>query len=189
MATTIRFTLFSAKEIEKAKQQLIEYQEDLNEKLDLFVQKLCEKGVEIAKEKVSVHDAIDTGELLNSIDLREGDIIKNGSQWFIYTNCDYAKFIEFGTGVVGAGGKDRYGRGGETYPGELPSNWAYASGSHIFTTKDGITGWYYFKNGNFHFTEGQPSKPFMYETSVELREQILEVAKEVFGGASDDISD
>ena len=76
MATTIRFTLFSAKEIEKAKQQLIEYQENLNEKLDLFVQKLCEKGVEIAKEKVSVHDAIDTGELLNSIDLREGDKTK-----------------------------------------------------------------------------------------------------------------
>ena len=29
----------------------------------------------------------------------------------------------------------------------------------------------------------------MYETALELREQILEVAKEVFGGASDDISD
>ena len=49
MATTIRFTLFSAKEIEKARQQLIEYQDNLNEKIDLFVQKLCEKGVEIAK--------------------------------------------------------------------------------------------------------------------------------------------
>ena len=180
MATTIRFTLFSAKEIEKAKQQLIEYQDDLNEKLDLFVQKLCEKGVEIAKEKVSVHDAIDTGELLNSIDLREGDIIKNGSQWFIYTDCDYAKFIEFGTGVVGEN---------SPYPTDIPMEWNYASGTHIFTTKDGRVGWRYFKDGSWHFTEGQPSKPFLYETALELREQILEVAKEVFGGASDDISD
>ena len=181
MATTIRFTLFSAKEIEKARQQLIEYQEDLNEKLDLFVRKLCEKGVEIAKEKVSVHDAIDTGELLNSIDLREGDIIKNGSQWFIYTDCDYAKFIEFGTGVVGEN---------SPYPTSTPIEWNYASGKTIFTTIDGKTGWYYpTKDGQFRFTEGQPSRPFMYETTLELREQILEVAKEVFGGASDDISD
>ena len=134
MATTIRFTLFSAKEIEKAKQQLIEYQDDLNEKIDLFVKKLCEKGVEIAKEKVSVHDAIDTGELLNSIDLREGDIIKNGSQWFIYTDCDYAKFIEFGTGVVGEN---------SPYPTSTPIEWNYASGKTIFTTIDGKTGWYY----------------------------------------------
>ena len=180
MATTIRFTLFSAKEIEKARQQLIEYQDDLNEKLDLFVRKLCEKGVEIAKEKVSVHDAIDTGELLNSIDLREGDIIKNGSQWFIYTDCDYAKFIEFGTGVVGEN---------NPYPADIPMEWKYASGTHIFTTKDGRVGWYYFKDGSWHFTEGQPSKPFLYETALELRELIVEVAKEVFGGASDDISD
>ena len=181
MATTIRFTLFSAKEIEKARQQLIEYQDDLNEKLDLFVQKLCEKGVEIAKEKVSVHDAIDTGELLNSIDLREGDIIKNGSQWFIYTDCDYAKFIEFGTGVIGEN---------SPYPTSTPIEWNYASGKTIFTTIDGRTGWYYpTKDGQARFTEGQPSRPFMYETALELREQILEVAKEVFGGASDDISD
>ena len=181
MATTIRFTLFSAKEIDKAKQQLIEYQEDLNEKLDLFVQKLCEKGVEIAKEKVSVHDASDTGELLNSIDLREGDIIKNGSQWFIYTDCDYAKFIEFGTGVVGEN---------SPYPTSTPIEWNYASRKTIFTTIDGKTGWYYpIKDGQVRFTEGQPSRPFMYETALELRELILEVAKEVFGGASDDISD
>ena len=63
MATTIRFTLFSAKEIEKARQQLIEYQDNLNEKLDLFVKKLCEKGVEIARENVK----FTTGELYNSM--------------------------------------------------------------------------------------------------------------------------
>ena len=71
MATTIRFTLFSAKEIEKAKQQLIEYQDDLNEKLDLFVRKLCEKGVEIARENVK----FTTGELYNSIDYKPGNVI------------------------------------------------------------------------------------------------------------------
>ena len=181
MATTIRFTLFSAKEIEKARQQLIEYQDDLNEKLDLFVKKLCEKGVEIAKEKVSVHDAIFTGELQNSIDLREGDVIKNGSQWFIYTNCKYAKFVEFGTGIKGEE---------KQYPSKIPIDWEYSKGTHIFTKKDGRTGWYFLaRDGNVYFTEGQPSRPFMYETAIELRELIVEVAKEVFGGASDDISD
>lgn len=189
MSTTIRFCPFSLKDVERAKQELIKYKNDINYKIDLFVKKLAEKGVEIAKENVSVYNTIDTGELLNSINLREGDVIKNGSQWFIYTDCEYAKYIEFGTGIVGAGGTNRYGKGGTTYPGELPSGWAYASGTHIFTTKDGITGWHYFKDGNWHFTEGQPSKPFMYETATELRELVVDIAKEVFGGASDDISD
>ena len=176
MATTIRFTLFSAKEIEKARQQLIEYQNNLNEKLDLFVRKLCEKGVEIARENVK----FTTGELYNSIDYKPGDVIQNGSQYLIYTDCEYAKFVEFGTGVVGEN---------SPYPTDIPMEWNYASGTHIFTTKDGRVGWRYFKDGSWHFTEGQPSKPFLYETATELREQILEVAKEVFGGASDDISD
>ena len=176
MATTIRFTLFSAKEIEKARQQLIEYQEDLNEKLDLFVRKLCEKGVEIARENVK----FTTGELYNSIDYKPGDVIQNGSQYLIYTDCEYAKFVEFGTGV----------KGDNTYPTDIPIDWDYASGKYVFTNSKGETGWYFpTDDGSYRFTQGQEANAFMYKTSVELREIISEVAKEVFGGASDDISD
>ena len=58
--------------------------------------------------------------------------------------------------------------------------------SKLFTKKDGRTGWYFLaRDGNVYFTEGQPSRPFMYETATELRELIVEVAKEVFGGASE----
>lgn len=182
MATKISFCPLSLKDIQKATQELTKYKNDLNEKIDLFVKKLAQKGVEIAKDKVSIYQAIDTGKLLDSITLKEGDIIKNGACYYIYTDCEYASFVEFGTGVMGEG----------TYSHDMPEgvDWDYASGPCVFTTIDGRTGWYYpTKDGGYRFTQGQPSRPFMTETAIMLSMQVLEVAKEVFGGASDDLSD
>lgn len=187
MATEISFCPLSLKDIQKATQELIQYKNNLNEKIDLFVKKLAEKGVEMAKDKVSIYQAIDTGELLDSITLKEGDIVKNGACYYIYTDCEYASFVEFGTGVMGEGEE-----GKSTYPYEMPEgiDWDYASGPCVFTTKDGRKGWYYpTKDGGYRFTEGMESRPFMTETAIMLSMQVLEVAKEVFGGASDDLSD
>lgn len=177
MSKTISFCILSKKELDKAIEELKNYKKELNEKIDLFVKKLAEKGVEIAKDKVSIYQAIDSGKLLDSIELKEGDIIKNGACYYVYTGCEYASFVEFGTGVMGEG----------TYSHNMPEdiNWNYASGQHVFTTKDGRTGWYYPTNEGYKFTEGYPSRPFMTETAIMLSMQVLEIAKEVFGGASD----
>jgi hypothetical protein len=60
-------------------------------------------------------------------------------------------------------------------------SWAYGSGGTIFTTKDGRTGWYYpADDGTYKFTEGMPSRPFMYETVQYLKKQCSRVAKEAF---------
>ena len=181
MAKQISFNPLSVSDINKAIKDLMEYKKELNEKIDIFVKKLAEKGVEIAKDKVTSYQAIDTGELLDSITLKAGDVVKNGSIYYIYTDCDYASFVEFGTGIVGAGKDD-----GPTYPYEIPQGieWNYASGPHVFTTKDGRTGWYYPTEDGYRFTEGMESRPFMTETAILLSMQVLEVAKEVFGGAS-----
>ena len=176
MARQISFNPLSVSDINKAIKDLMEYKKELNEKIDIFVKKLAEKGVEIAKDKVTSYQAIDTGELLDSITLKAGDVVKNGSTYYIYTDCNYASFVEFGTGVVGE----------DTYPKEFPEdvNWNYASGTCVFTTKDGRTGWYYPTEDGYRFTEGMESRPFMTETAIMLSMQVLEVAKEVFGGAS-----
>lgn len=177
MSKTVSFCILSKKELDKAIESLKDYKKELNEKIDLFVKKLAEKGVEIAKDNVSEHQAIDTGKLLDSITLKAGDVVKNGSCYYIYTDCEYASFVEFGTGVIG---KD------SNYPYEMPQgvDWNYASGPHIFTTKDGRTGWYFPTEDGYRFTEGMESRPFMTETAIMLSMQVLEVAKEVFGGAS-----
>ena len=64
-------------------------------------------------------------------------------------------------------------------------DWEYASGPCVFTRKDGKTGWYYpTKEGGYRFTQGYPSRPFMTETAIMLSMDIVDVAKEVFGGDS-----
>lgn len=44
-------------------------------------------------------------------------------------------------------------------------------------------GWHYFKDGAWHWTQGMPSRPFMYNTASELRSMntIADIAREVFG--------
>ena len=52
----------------------------------------------------------------------------------------------------------------------------------IFTTQDGRVGWIYpTDDGGFRFTEGMQSRPFMYETALELQREFPRIAKEVFG--------
>ena len=177
MATKITINPLSLNDVKKAINELTNYEENLNSKIDNFVKRLAEIGVELAKDQVSIYQAIDSGNLLNSIDLKKGDVIKDGACYYIYTDCDYASFVEFGTGVIGEG----------TYHREFPNDvdWNYASGKYVFTTKDGVTGWYFpLGDGTYRFTEGFPSRPFMTETAIMLSMQVVEVAKEVFGGAS-----
>ena len=87
----------------------------------------------------------------------------------------YCKYIEFGTGVKGRDNSHP----SEEYKAIM--NWAYNSGATIFTTKDGREGWYYpADDGTWRFTEGMPSRPFMYETAQYLRKEAQKIASEVF---------
>ena len=157
----------SVKEIETLKKQLIDYRDrELQQKIDLFIQMLALEGVKIAKTKIAEKDAIYTGELYQSMNLKRGDIVLNGSEWVVYTDCEWAPYVEFGTGIVGME---------NPHPAINLANWKYDTNEH------GERGWFYFKDGERHWTKGMPSRPFMYETSIEMYEKIRIVAKEVFG--------
>ena len=68
--------------------------------------------------------------------------------------------------------------------GKLPEgvSWQYASGKTIHQISDGRYGWFYQDdNVDWWFTEGMPSRPFMYLTANELRQIVTQTAKEVFG--------
>lgn len=87
---------------------------------------------------------------------------------------DYAKYVEYGTGLVGA-----------SSPHPRPLNWSYASGEHSSKGK----GWWYptderdtnrtKKMGSggdlIAFTEGMPSRPFIYDTWVYLRQVFTQI--------------
>lgn len=156
----------SISSIRNLQKQLQDYQKDLTKKCEEFVRKLAKKGVEIAKMKITDYDAIYTGELLASINSEQGAVIQNGATWIVYTNCPWAKFVEFGTGIVGEH---------SPHPNTSIVGWKYDVNEH------GEKGWFYFRDGEWYWTKGMPSRPFLYETAMDLRQEVVKTAREVFG--------
>lgn len=155
----------SERGLKKLKKDLVAYQIELAKKVDLFTKELALEGVYIARNKIGEKDAVFTSELLNSMNLRKGDVIHDGSQWVIYTDCEWAQYVEYGTGIVGLQNQ---------HPQYDIVGWRYDKNEH------GESGWFYFRDGEWHWTKGMPSRPFMYETALELPEKVNRIAKEVF---------
>lgn len=158
----------SDKSFRKLARDIREYRKSLSNKCEEFAYRMAEEGVAIAQMKILGFDAVMTGELLDSMNLEAGDIVSNGATYYIYTDCDWAAFVEFGTGIVGIE---------NPHPETGLANWKYDVNDH------GDAGWWYFNDGEWHWTKGMPSRPFMYETGKELRDMsvILNIAKDVFG--------
>ena len=71
-----------------------------------------------------------------------------------------------------------------SYPYPFPEGveWNYNTGKTIFEIENGQYGWFYpAEDGTWRFTQGMPSRPFMYETAVELMTEIAKTEKEVCG--------
>lgn len=165
MSRKIKATL-SQSSLRQAQQEIKQYKQELIKKTETFAQRLADEGVILAKVKISQYPAIYTGELLNSIMDEPGAVITNGSQWVIYTGCEWAQFVEFGTGIVGSQ---------NPHPDTGIANWKYDVNGH------GDAGWWYYKEGEWHWTKGMSSRPFMYETAKELADLVTKIAREVFG--------
>lgn len=164
----------SPSSIASVQKQLKEYRDSLDVKCQRLSQELADRGVQIAKANVTRLDAIFTGELLNSIHSKKGGGDKNTAVFFIVADSRHAAYVEFGTGQLGQEG---------SYPYPFPEGveWDYNSGETIIEISPGQYGWFYPKDGKWYFTQGMPSRPFMYETSIELIQEIPKIAKEVFG--------
>lgn len=174
MAKKVISMTLSQKSIQNVMQEIRSYQNSLEYKCRLLAEKLAEKGVEIAQTYVASLDAIFTYELNSSIHAEHVKDLQGGGIYAVVAGTDHALFVEFGTGIVGQQ---------SPYPGKLPEGvtWEYASGKTIRQLADGRYGWFYRDdNGQWWFTEGMPSRPFMYYTANELRDLIIETAKEVF---------
>lgn len=161
-------TRLSAKGFRKLANQVREYRESLTDKCEEFAYRLAEEGVAIAQMKILGFNAVLTGELLDSMNLRAGDIYSNGARYYIYTDCPWAKFVEFGTGIVGSK---------SPHPDTSIAGWKYDVNEHE------EKGWFYFADGEWHWTKGMPSRAFMFETANELSDMsvIAHIAREVFG--------
>jgi len=158
------------------RKQLVDYKNNvLQQKVDLLAKRLAEKGVAIAQTNIATYDAIFTGELISSIEARYGGSTKGSAVFYVVADSRHAVFVEFGTGQLGLEG---------SYPYPFPEGveWNYNTGKTIFEIENGQYGWFYpAEDGTWRFTQGMPSRPFMYETAVQLMTEIAKTAKEVFG--------
>lgn len=175
MAKRVFKTDLSAKGLENLKKELLNYKNNtLQQKIDLLAKMLAEKGVKIAQANISSLDAIFTGEIISSIHTRYGGGTKGTAIFYIVADSKHAAFVEFGTGQLGQEGP---------YPYTLPEGveWNYNTGKTIFEIDTGQYGWFYpGDDGQWYFTQGMPSRPFLYETSMELLQSIVKTAKDVF---------
>ena len=179
----------SRKGIADAKKFLLDYKKNvLQQKLRVFVERLAQKGVEVAKANITTLEAIMTGELQNSIHEESGVQTKDTAIFFIVADSEHAAFVEFGTGQRGLE---------EPYPYPFPEGvqWDYNIGDKIQQAKEDIYVkdysdpyikkgdyfWVYIgKDGKLHISKGMPARPFMYPTALSLKADIPKIAREVF---------
>lgn len=172
MKTKININLNKEGALENGIKELVAYKKRIQEKTSLLVQKLTDYGAEIARIKIVNMGAYYSGELLSGV---EGYYSPSLNAGFVKVTSDHVAFVEFGTGVKGQNNPHKNGE----YLSK--ASWSYASGAKIFTTKDGRVGWIYpTDDGGFRFTEGMESRPFMYETALELQRDLKKITKEVF---------
>lgn len=175
MARRVYKSDLSVKGIDNLKKQLLNYKNNiLQQKVDLLAKTLAENGVDIARANVAKLDAIFTGELISSISAKYGGGTKGTAIFYVVVDSDHAAFVEFGTGQMGQEAP---------YPYPLPNGvqWDYNTGKTIFEISPGQYGWFYQRDGELYFTQGMPSRPFMYETSMELQMLIVKTALLIFG--------
>ena len=149
----------------EASKQFAEYAESLQSKTEKLVRSLGEYGAEQAVKNYGT-DHIDTGETVESI-----MYIHRGTSGYVQAG-GAAVWIEFGTGVIknngashpkaGELGMSAWGTYGKGY-GANPHGWYFPSRYFGWT-----------------LTQGIQMNPFMYNTSQDMRRELLDKAKEVF---------
>ena len=162
MARRIVVKNLSTKEFEKAKRSVESYQRTLENRVQSLISALTEKGERIAKVTVQQMGAFDSGNLESSI---HGYYSPGLGVGIIKTNCYYAVFCEFGTGARGR--EAQHPKSGEV-------GYQYDVNNH------GEDGWFFTNSetGKSGWTTGMPSRPFMYETAMQLRAECLKLAKQ-----------
>jgi hypothetical protein len=161
MSKTISFSL-SESSIEKARQQLIQYRDNVNKKVELLVKSLVDRGVKVTQTSISTMGAVYTGELLGSI---QGAFNPSTGVGMIYTDCQWAKFVLFGTGIKAKNSPSKYAN---------IVGWKYDVNNH------GENGWWYFKDGEWHWSNGFPSRDFFDGTIKMLHSELGAEARKVF---------
>ena len=164
MAKVIKMNL-SVSSIEDAIKQLTAYRNSLDTKKDMLLEKLANIGVKEASVRftTAMYDGVND----SSVSL---ETISDG--YAIVAEGHAVAFIEFGAGV--------YHNPGEPYPNPRPEG---IVGIGEYGKGHGKRQAWGFKDdsGELVITHGNPAAMPMWYASEEMRNNILKIAREVFG--------
>ena len=174
---TINMDLFGRGAYGKVTQEITSFRKQLEAGLQALCERLLDEGVDVAKAQLMAFPAVDTGALMASIGHGAYDPQKRVG--YIYAGAYYAFYVEYGTGPIGAENPHPNVESGGG------SNFAVLSrdGSRTYEKYNAEKpGWYYFgDDGEWHYTEGMPSRPFMYNTMMTLKDMAEQEGTQIIG--------
>lgn len=165
-------TVMSAKGFERIANSILEYSATMQSKVDTFVLRLAELGIPIVEQRINQAYTADSLNHYTYIDVKSfGDYAQAR---LIVEGQDIA-FIEFGAGVHynGPVGQSPNPKGQEL--GLTIGSYGNGKGA-----KD--TWVYQGNNGDWIVTHGTKATMPLYSASLEIINNIVLIAKEVFGG-------
>lgn len=154
----IRLSL-NEKDISSAVKQLERYRDRVSGSGQAITSALVDRGVDLAKENAMYMNAYDKGDLVNGI---VGE--KEEGRGVVKATAPHSAYVEFGTGIRGAN---------SPHPNPGLAGWKYDVNEH------GEEGWWYWKDGEWHWTAGMQSRPFMYQTAQQLAQEAPAIARAV----------
>ena len=178
MSKTISFGL-SVSEIDRAIKELREYQNSLDRKCEELCFELCKAGMPIARSYIGESGFGKYIRLSSEITPEKAgckaifymeDSQKIVSKWQNQDGVQSkeispALMLEFGAGL----------------PAQNPAN-IPGVGTGTYGTHGNEPGWWYMDlQGEWHYATGTAPKMPMYNTGKELRDNVLKIAREVFG--------
>lgn len=165
MKRTFRIDALTGDGIDEAISGVEEYRRWLKERTSVFVQRLAEYGVTVAKAIFSTARYDGDNDVSVSLEQR-GDVT-----CVVVATGAATLFLEFGSGItLGYGHPEagKYGMGPGTYP-EGKGHW------------DDPRGWYLPKEKGGGHTYGNPPSGAMYSARKEIELEFTRIAREVFG--------
>lgn len=136
----------------------------LKENADKVAEQAVLTGAKKIRKQAVLLAPVDIGELRQSIKTmsqKDGKTVKG----IVYTNKEYAPYVEFGTGPTGEA-----------------SDHSDVSPNIAVSYKQ--KGWsYQDAEGNWHHTRGQPAQPFMYPAARDTKDQATKAVSDIFAKA------
>ena len=175
---TIKVDLFDGKSLQQAIKQIESYRDDLPRKCQEICRRLAEEGVRVADAAINSVPIGKTITLTTDINPSKmgcqaimkmiGRETRTEDGRVFYT----ALAIEFGAGIrynqTANPKASEFGMGVGTFPGQ--------------THAENPEGWYYLdSNGEWKHSYGVQASMPMYKASMEMRQKLDSIAKEVFG--------